>query len=100
VFDSEDVVFVWAIGKALLIVIVSLSALLYIAWVATRKTEIVARVDIPEAGALKLRAVKAGRMQPIGPGQFGAADRTRHIPSGTSTEENISREPERPTFAA
>ncbi len=100
VFDSEDVVFVWAIGKALLIVIVSVSALLYIAWVATRTTEVGARVDLPEVGALKLSAVKAGQVPPLVPGKLGAADGARHIPSGISTEENNSREPEQPTFAA
>jgi hypothetical protein len=32
-FDSEGVLFAWAIGKALLIVIVSVGALVYFAWV-------------------------------------------------------------------
>jgi hypothetical protein len=34
---TEDVVFAWAIGKALLIVIVSLGILVYVAWAGTRK---------------------------------------------------------------
>jgi hypothetical protein len=34
---SDEVVFAWAIGKALLIVIVSLSLLLYISWAGTRR---------------------------------------------------------------
>jgi hypothetical protein len=100
VFDSEDVVFIWAIGKALLIVIVSASSLLYIAWVATRKKEIVARVDIPPNGVLRLSTVQVSEMPPTGPGEPGAADGISHIPSGTSTEESNSREPEQPTFAA
>jgi hypothetical protein len=79
VFDSEDIVFVWAIGKALLVVIVSIGALVYIAWVATRKNEISARAEIPENGAVE-----------------GA----RHILSGTPAEENNTRKPDRPSVAA
>jgi hypothetical protein len=37
VFSSDDVVFAWAFGKALLIVIVSFGALVYTAWAATRQ---------------------------------------------------------------
>jgi hypothetical protein len=99
VFDSEDVIFAWAIGKALLIVIVSVSALVYIAWVATRKKEIVARVGIPENRALRSSAVNASKVL-IGPGRTGAAEGARHILSGTSSEENNTREPEQPTVAA
>jgi hypothetical protein len=35
VFDSDDVVFAWVIGKALLIVIVSFIILVYLAWAAS-----------------------------------------------------------------
>jgi len=35
VFPSDDVVFAWAIGKALLIVIVSFGTLVYAAWAVT-----------------------------------------------------------------
>ena len=65
-FDSEDVVFVWAIGKALLILMVSVGALVHIAWVATRKKEIVACVEIPENGAMRSTAVNEGNVPPIG----------------------------------
>ena len=99
-FDSEDVVFAWAIGKALLIVIVSVGALVYIAWVATRKKEIVARVDIPENGTLRSSAVNASKVPPIGPGKTRAAEGARHILSGTSAEENNTRKPEQPTVVA
>ena len=34
-FPSDDVVFAWAIGKALLIVIVSFGTLVYAAWAVT-----------------------------------------------------------------
>lgn len=98
-FDSEDVVFAWAIGKALLIVIVSVGALVYFAWGATRKKEIVARVDILENGALRSSAVKASKV-PIGPGKTGAADGALHILSGISAEENNTRKPEQSTVAA
>ncbi len=33
---TDDVVFVWAIGKALVIVLVALGILLYAAWAGTR----------------------------------------------------------------
>ena len=99
-FDSEDIVFAWAIGKSLLIVIVSVGALIYIAWVATRKKEILARVDIPGNGTLRSSAVKASKVPPIGPGKIGEAEGARHILSGTSAEENNTRKPEQPTVAA
>jgi hypothetical protein len=35
VFASDDLVFAWAIGKALLIVIVSFDTLVYAAWAVT-----------------------------------------------------------------
>jgi hypothetical protein len=99
-FDSEDVVFAWAIGKAWQIVIVSVGALVYFAWGATRKKEIVARVDILENGALRSSAVKASKVPPIGPEKTGAAEGARHILSGISAEENNTRKPEQSTVAA
>jgi hypothetical protein len=44
VFASEDVVFAWAMGKALLIVIVSIGILVYLAWAVTRSEKIAAYV--------------------------------------------------------
>jgi hypothetical protein len=79
VFDSEDIVFVWAIGKALLVVIVSIGALVYIAWVATRKSKISAPAEIPENGV---------------------AEGARRILSGTPAEENNTSKPDRPSVAA
>jgi hypothetical protein len=35
-FASDDVVFAWATAKALLVVIVSFGALVYVAWVASK----------------------------------------------------------------
>jgi hypothetical protein len=86
-FDSEGVLFAWAIGKALLIVIVSVGALVHFAWVTTRKKEIVARVDIPENGALRSSAVEASKVPPIERGKTGAA----HGRSLTSVESTRSR---------
>ncbi len=95
-FDSEDVVFAWAIGKALLILMVSVGALIYIAWLATWKKEIVTRADIPENGALRSSAVNASKVPPIGPGKTGAAEEV----SETSSEEDNTRKPEQSTVAA
>jgi len=46
VIASDDVVFAWAIGKALLIVIVSFGTLVYAAWAVTRQRKKVAHVEI------------------------------------------------------
>ena len=99
-FDSEDVAFAWAIGKALLIVILSVGALVYVAWVATQKKEIVARVDIPEDAALTSSAVEVNAAPALGLGKIGAAEWARDILSGTSSEESNTRKPEQPTVAA
>jgi hypothetical protein len=37
VFASDEVIFAWAIGKAMLIVIVSLGILVYAAWLGTKE---------------------------------------------------------------
>jgi hypothetical protein len=74
VFDSDDIVFAWAIGKALLILIVSIGTLIYIAWVAARKMEISARAGIHENGALNSSVVKASNVSSIGPEKTGAAE--------------------------
>jgi hypothetical protein len=61
VFESDDVVFAWAIGKALMIVIVSFSTLVYLAWAVTWKRENAAHVGIPKDGALKQQGVSLTR---------------------------------------
>jgi hypothetical protein len=38
-FTSEELVFVWPIGKALLIVMVAFGSLVYAAWAGTRRTQ-------------------------------------------------------------
>ena len=59
-FDANEVVFAWAIGKAMLIVMVSIGALIYLAWAVTRKMEIAAQVEVPEDfGSASESAVQA-----------------------------------------
>jgi hypothetical protein len=63
VIDGDDLVFAWAIGKALLIVAVSLGALLYLAWAVTRQRKHEAQVAISKLGALKRKSpAKADRV--------------------------------------
>ncbi len=84
-FDSEDVAFAWAIGKASLIVILSVGALVYVAWLATRKKEIIARVDIPKNAALRSTAVEVNAAPALGLGKIGPAEGVRDILSVEST---------------
>jgi hypothetical protein len=63
VFASDDAVFAWAIGKALLIVIVSFGSLLYAAWAVTRQRKSAVHVGTPEDSALKYESsVKAAKV--------------------------------------
>jgi hypothetical protein len=55
VFASDDVVFAWAIGKALLIVIISFGAVVYVAWAATHPKKNARHVGISNHGALKYK---------------------------------------------
>jgi hypothetical protein len=60
VLASDDVIFAWAIGKALLIVIVSPGALVYVAWAVIYKHEPATHVGISKDRALKYNSpVKA-----------------------------------------
>ena len=62
-FDSEDVVFAWAFGKAFLIVIVSFGFLIYLAWAVTWRRENAALVGSPKDSALKYKSsVNAGEV--------------------------------------
>jgi hypothetical protein len=49
-FTSEELVFVWPIGKALLIVMVAFGTLVYAAWAGTRRT-------LRSSGKQKFRSV-------------------------------------------
>jgi len=63
VFASDDVVFAWAIGKALLIVIVSCGSLLYVAWAVTWQKKNEAHIGTDKDGGLKYEnSVKAGKV--------------------------------------
>ena len=100
-FESGDVVFAWAMGKALLIVIVSLGILVYLAWAVTRNKEIVPHAEILEDGVLRSRsAAKASEVPFIAPGTTGEAEGARHILPRTSAEENNTRQSEQPAAAA
>jgi hypothetical protein len=60
VFNADDGVFGWAIGKAVLILMVSIGALVYLAWAVTRRTEIESRAGASEdRGSRSESAVKA-----------------------------------------
>jgi hypothetical protein len=101
VFDSDDVVFAWAIGKAILIVVVALVILAYAAWVVTRQSEDAAQVGIPEDSALKHKSsLQAGTVVFIGRGTTEEAGGVRNILVGTSTEGINVYKPEKPAPAA
>jgi hypothetical protein len=98
---SDDVVFAWAIGKALLIVIVSLGILGYAAWAVARQTENAAYVGSPKDSVVKHKSsVQAGKVLLIANGTTEAEERARPIPARTSVEEPNVHEPEQPTTAA
>ena len=99
-FASDDVVFAWAIGKALLIVIVSFATLgyaawVYAAWAANWQRKNVAHLEIPKDGVLKHRSsVKAGKVLLIANGTTEEQEGARSILSRTSAEETNVPEPE------
>lgn len=99
-FDPEDVVFVWAIGKSLLVVILSVGVLVYLAWVATPKNEIAKRAEIAENVAMSSTAVTANKMPLIGPGKTEAPEEARDVLSGTAAGKNDTRKSEQPAAAA
>jgi hypothetical protein len=101
-FASDDAVFAWAIGKALLIVIVSFGTLVYAAWAwATWQMKNAEHVEIPKDSALKYdSSVKASKVLLIANGTAEEADGARRILATTSAEETNAHEPERPTAAA
>ena len=105
-FASDHVVFAWAIGKALLIVIVSFATLgyaawVYAAWAVTWQRRNVARLEMPKDGALKDRnSVKAGEILLIANGTTDEGEAARSILTTTSPEATNVPEPEQPTAAA
>lgn len=105
-FASDDVVFAWAIGKALLIVIVSFAILGYAAWVyavwaVTWQRKNVVHREISKDGVLKHRSsVKAGEVLLMANGTTEEGEGARSILSRTLAEETKVPEPEQPTAAA
>jgi hypothetical protein len=98
---SDDVVFAWAIGKALLIVIVSLGILVYAAWAVARQTENAAHVGSPKDSVVKhTSSVRAGKVLLIANRTTEAEERARPIPAGASVEEDNLHVPTQPTAAA
>jgi hypothetical protein len=100
VFASDDVVFAWAIGKALLIVIVSVGTLVYAAWAVTWQKD-AAQVRIPKQSALKYQSsVQAGTVLLAGSGTTEEAEGARRIPARTSAEQINVPAPKEPAAAA
>ena len=100
-FDSDDVVFAWAILKALLIVIVGFGFLIYAAWAVIRQSKDAAQVAIRKDSTLKYKSsVQADTVLVIASGTTEEAGRARPILAGTSTEEINVHEPEKPAAAA
>jgi hypothetical protein len=105
VFDSNDPVFAWAVGKALLIVIVSIGILVYLAWAVTRQNEIAVDAGGLEDGVLRSRSSVKESKVPIA--ASGAVERVEEAPrilartsEEESVEENNVHEAERPAAAA
>jgi hypothetical protein len=101
VFASDDVVFAWAFGKALLIVMVSFGTLVYAALAVTYQRKNATHVGIPMDSALKYKSsVKAGEVLLIANGPAEEAEGARRILARTSAEEINVHEPEQPAAAA
>ncbi|HEY6304210.1 MAG TPA: hypothetical protein VIX14_14205 [Terriglobales bacterium] len=99
-FASDDVVFAWAIGKAVLIVIVSVATLVYAAWAVTWQKD-TAQLRIPEESALKYpRSVQADTVMLAGSGTAEEAEGARRIPARTSAEQINVPAREEPAAAA
>lgn len=100
-FDSSDVAFAWAMGKALLIVIVSIGILVYLGWAATRQNEIGVGARVLQDGASRSRgSVKASKVPITASGTTGRVEEAPRILASTSAEENNVHESERPAAAA
>jgi len=100
VFDPDDVVFAWAIGKALVIVFVSLSTLVYLAWAVTRRREVAAHVERPRHIAFKYKSSVKTDTRYLSPDKTAGETEAPHVPwVGTSADKMIVQEPEQPITA-
>jgi hypothetical protein len=98
VIASDDVVFAWAIGKALLIVIVSFGTLVYAAWAVTYRNKNVTPVG--DNGLKYQDSAKAGKVLLIANEITEEAEEARRILARTSAEEIDVHEPELPAATA
>jgi len=97
VFDPHDVVFAWAIGKALVILFVSLSTLVFLAWAVTRRGEVAAHVERPRHIALKYRSSVKMDTRHLSPDKTAGETEAPHVSwVGTSADKVIVQEPEQP----
>jgi hypothetical protein len=95
---SDDVVFAWAIGKALLIVIVSFGVLIYAAWAVTGQKP--GHVGIPKGRALKYESsLKAGKVLLIAH-RTAEVEPERRTPARISAEEIKVHGPGQPAATA
>ena len=95
-FESDDAVFAWAIGKALLIVIVSFGALVYAAWAATYQKKNTTHVGISKDSALKYKLpLKRARSRSLQTDQLTR----RNFWLGPRQKRSNVREPEQPAGA-
>ena len=98
---SDDVLFAWAIGKALLIVIVSFGTLVYLAWAVTYREKNATHVGISKDSALNSR-LPLERARASSSQTDYVKRRKGHTPLwlGPPTERANVREPEQPAGAA
>ena len=87
-FASDDVVFAWAIGKALLIVIFSFATLVYVAWAATYQKKNDTRIGISKNTAVRYKLPsKKARSWSLQTGQLKNRKGHARILARTSSEE-------------
>ena len=100
-FESDDVVFAWAIGKALGIMTVSFGTLVYAAWTVTWHKKSAAHFRISKDSALKYESsVKAGKVPLIAVEKAQEAEGARCILVRTSEGDINIHEPGQPAAAA
>ena len=92
-FQSDDVVFAWVIGKALLIIVASLGILLYLAWAVTLQREKVVSSVSAKDGPRDSKGLGAQETTE-------ESQEARHCLPGTLAREIDVPEPEQPTAAA
>lgn len=98
--NSDDLVFVWAIGRALLIVLVSCGTLVYLAWAVTLRRNSAAHVEISNHKTLKCQGSGKEDGGPLITDATAGETEGRSL-SGSNLREGISvHNPKRPIAAA